>query len=565
MRWASVLATAALLSCGTIRAHEIGSLSFSEGSGMKAVFSSSFSELPGRGFVPIEVRLENGSRSRRDYSFQTTAMQSGQRNFSFEAKIAAPARSERSHLISVPLGADLRDGSQNANLTVRLDGPDVESGFVSQSSYLGSGGKPEQFIGMDRDLAAKYWGEIEQRFEKKSRKLPGAQIEWGKVPPDWRTLAGFDILFFSPSVWRSLDARQREMLADWVALGGQLQFCLPQGDPGDDLPVSGDSFLGVITRISEGADFPQRVEDLCSGNRVTLPGMVGSKYAENWGALNSVGRSSPPAPIVLSFVLAFALLVGPVNFFVFAKPGFRQRLFWTTPLISVAASLLIAGYILARDGVGGHGQRFTVEILDASRNRAFLAQEQISRTGVLGETSFALPDSVLPIPVSLRDVGLHSGVPGHDSNYRLEGGRWSGDWFRSGSTQAQCLVSVEASRRRLEFAPGTDGIPVVTSSMPDPILDIFYRDDRGKVWRGENLAPGGKVTLAPSADAKLRKALGASLANASPTLRERALSLSGRRGYFFAVPAQPTTIASLPSIRWTRTGGLLIGAATILP
>ena len=88
-------------------------------------------------------------------------------------------------------------------------------------------------------------------------------------------------------------------------------------------------------------------------------------------------------------LVLFGILVGPVNLFVLAKSGRRHRLFITTPLISLGASLLLILLIIFQDGFGGRGmRRVLMEVRpDAGQNAAFLHQEQIARTGILTGTA----------------------------------------------------------------------------------------------------------------------------------------------------------------------------------
>src|SRR5690606_18267044 len=104
-------------------------------------------------------------------------------------------------------------------------------------------------------------------------------------------------------------------------------------------------------------------------------------------------------------LIAFGLLVGPVNLFVFAKSGQRHRLFITTPIISLATCALLILLILIQDGTGGRGERIVLMEVrpDADENRAYLHQEQVSRTGVLLGSSFELKESAVISPVPLAD------------------------------------------------------------------------------------------------------------------------------------------------------------------
>ncbi|NIP92090.1 MAG: hypothetical protein GWO24_00865, partial [Akkermansiaceae bacterium] len=80
----------------------------------------------------------------------------------------------------------------------------------------------------------------------------------------------------------------------------------------------------------------------------------------------------------------------------------RHRLFITTPLISLGASLLLVVLILFQDGFGGSGQRVTLMEI-GPENTAYLSQEQIARTGVLLKTGFTTTEHGYFSPVMIKD------------------------------------------------------------------------------------------------------------------------------------------------------------------
>jgi hypothetical protein len=107
---------------------------------------------------------------------------------------------------------------------------------------------------------------------------------------------------------------------------------------------------------------------------------------------------------VLVFLVIFGVLVGPVNLFVLAPAGKRHKLFITTPLLSIGASIVMVGLILIQDGTGGTGRRFIAINLQPDEAAAYVTQEQISRTGVLFGTGFEMKQPVLIEPVALPDT-----------------------------------------------------------------------------------------------------------------------------------------------------------------
>ena len=117
------------------------------------------------------------------------------------------------------------------------------------------------------------------------------------------------------------------------------------------------------------------------------------------------GRCRPPSESktahIVFFILvliAFGILVGPVNLFVFAKSGQRHRLFITTPIISVGASLLLIVLILFQDGFGGRGSRLLLMEVRSGRHR---------------ECRLSSPRSRSPGPGSCSATGFTTSEPGY--------------------------------------------------------------------------------------------------------------------------------------------------------
>ena len=132
----------------------------------------------------------------------------------------------------------------------------------------------------------------------------------------------------------------------------------------------------------------------------------------SWKLRDAVAAPSLRALLVFGFIVAFGILVGPVNLYWLAGPKRRQRLFWTTPLISLAGSALLVALMILQDGVGGSGTRRVLAVMLPEQNKLALVQEQISRTGVLLGRSFAIgePSWMQQVPTDLAgsDVQSHA-------------------------------------------------------------------------------------------------------------------------------------------------------------
>jgi hypothetical protein len=137
-----------------------------------------------------------------------------------------------------------------------------------------------------------------------------------------------------------------------------------------------------------------------------------------WGLRDRVGSFTVHTGLILCFVLAFGVLIGPVNLFVFARGKNRFRLFWTTPLISILASAVLLLAILFTDGLGGNGKQLIAVFSLPGSNQAAVIQEQIARTAVLFSNRWHNDQDYLISPVSDNSMNNAASPAGYRSYSR---------------------------------------------------------------------------------------------------------------------------------------------------
>ena len=157
---------------------------------------------------------------------------------------------------------------------------------------------------------------------------------------------------------------------------------------------------------------------------------------------------------LIGFIGCSAILIGPVNLFWIAGAGRRHRLFWTTPVISLSASLLLAIFIVLQDGFGGSGARVIMMQLLPDQKKAVIVQEQAAHTGVLLSKGFSTPDDLYLTPVDFRSSGT--------GQYEQTGRAFAGDWFSSRRVQAHRATAIMPSRAEVQWlnaVQAKDGAP----------------------------------------------------------------------------------------------------------
>ena len=288
-------------------------------------------------------------------------------------------------------------------------------------------------------------------------------------------------------------------------------------------------------------------------------------YESNWDLALQVGQLQFSGVFIMLFVLGFGLVIGPLNLFRFARSGKRHRLFWTTPLISIAGSLLLAVVIYLQDGIGGTGKRMVLVQLIPGDSEEVIAQEQISRTGLLISSRFATEDRIFISPISniAPFTGPYSsGVKFKARTYNITGADCSGDWFASRSVQAQLIEAIRPSRARVEIIPSANGAPpALLSSIENDLQQVFYIDDDGKYWEAGETRVGEKKPLRPSTQSDFDKWLGSNSGGAGARIKYLLSQGTRRRGYFYAAADDSgnDAVATLTSIYWGNTKTIYLG------
>lgn len=232
---------------------------------------------------------------------------------------------------------------------------------------------------------------------------------------------------------------------------------------------------------------------------------------------------------VMAFVLLFGLLVGPANFFLFARRNARHRLFITTPLLSLGAAGAILTVILFQDGIGlRDANRVGFLVWDRQGHEHALLQFQAGVTGLLMSDRFESPGisfaTVMSDGAHRRDFELVE--TGED--------RYSGDWFRSRSAQSQWVAATITARGGMEWAAGSD-TPAVVSAFPFPIDTVLVRDEEGRWWKADDLHAGVRRPMMEVSEGETYGLL----RGYGPSIQTAAHQIGRRTGVFLALTRDP--------------------------
>jgi hypothetical protein len=500
-------------------------------------------QMPQSGFLPLRVRINNRNTSERSWRMELGSTPMGGyggagSDLSSVRSFDVPGASTREFFIFAPVLAVAH--RRGVGLQVNLDGPEVERsefglglGYSWGAANAPLAVEPALEEPMNRALLAHAGpgGSAGPRHGRPS----GAPMQSISVidpalwPADWRLWSAFATVLLDHATWERLDASRRRALLDWVALGGRLMRV--------NSPAAGRESIGageVITRVGPVFSTPNDLKELQNPDTTRLLDPSGPLASTHfWDLAPRTWQLPGRHRWLTGYIIVFGLLIGPVNLFYFAPAGRRHRLFFTVPVLSLTAALLLFGIITFSDGFGGAGTRRAVVVLQPAQNQAVVFQRQISRTGMLAGRSFPLPVDVI---MNLQSEERQS--MGLSQELWREEDKASGDWFTSRSMQQHTLRRLVPTRERVELVSAPGAAPVVQSTVSGMLRDFLFMDPTGAVWTAAEVPPGARVTLVASSD---YQAAG----------RQRFLHFPKlAHGSFYAVGGAGGLIPTLASIRW---------------
>lgn len=554
-----------------------------------------FDQVPPSGYYPVRVSIHNDSQLERtwDFSFVSTDERFGDvgNQLTSSFTITCPAEKTLEQDLLVPLVTAFHELHASATLNITATPPapfpvmrnSVSSYYdpswpsllISNALWIPNQGLLQAAV-EDRLTGAS------GGYSSSSGVEFGAAFDPGQMPDDWRAYLGFDGCLLTEEDWKALDSGSRNALLKWNRLGGLLLIYSPN-------PTTTLDTLGIDATPSAGPDRAVRgwglaalhplprdrsldAEDTVDIVADTLLPLTRSHrldvlrndFQGTWPLQAELGSSAANITFFVLILLAFGVLVGPVNLFVFAPAGQRHRLFITTPIISLAASALLVVLILFLDGMGARGLRVVLMEMGPD-NSAYLSQEQVVRTGVLLRTSFSTDQPGFLSPVQLgesrwtRVTDRNDGGKGrYILNLQENGLRASGDWFKSRSEHGHLFETILPTRSGISLVRESP-TPVVTSSFDFALETLFYLAPDGQVWLGENILQGRNTSLTLATREQLDAWFTNSRSHFTSRNRKRLSLALDRTGSFLASTTDAPGVDTLKSTNWIDTRTVLTG------
>jgi hypothetical protein len=425
------------------------------------------------------------------------------------------ARGDRVRLtVPVPIVAD----NENIRFEIQEDGRTIErfnyTGFQSRVPAADASALIVADPASPSGIAAASWPRhvTPGRVAAGGRTLPLLDfvLHPSRLPTNWLGYTSVRAVAIGPVEWDQLNETQKNALLAWTACGGDL--IVVDGDPAALLPAGTLSagagpaptvrayFFGRIHQqmsASIGASgladvlaAAQKVQD----SNFALP----VNRAVDWGIVGPRGFRLPipgvggvPARGYLLILLTFAFLIGPANYWLLWRKRQQVLLVLTTPLISALFIILLAGYVIAGEGLGVRGRAVTVTMLDQARKQA------ATRASLSLYAAGMTPFGGLRVA---RDLAIFAtGPDGSGSREAQVVDLSEAQRFAAGAIQARAPSNIEQVgfrpvRERLAFDREGGGLQVV-NGLGAAITFLRYREAGAIYALTTPLAAGAKTRL----------------------------------------------------------------------
>lgn len=535
-----------------------------------------FTEPAPGGYLPVRITIANNQNRehRVVLSCEVTSRYGnrGARSAAVFALSAAPGR-VATRDVMVPTLPGMTTGGINSNMTLRLTGT---MGNDDHNYYQNMASSHPRVLLSHRlftvnasalDTAAQSALSGPHRGGRTSL---ASRFDPKQLPTDWLAYGAYDWLIVTDEEWAEIPAGQRNAILAWMRLGGNLdvRYRMDRFERGR-LGLPDDAGFGSITGESVGADLKLDADALVRGlirSQVLVPRgkSLSEDFDSRWPMQACFGTKDFQFGLFVIVLAGFAIIVGPVNLFFLASAGRRHRLFVTTPLISLGASLLMVGLIVFQDGFGGKGARVVLMEVrpDDGQNAAFIHQEQFSRTGILTRTAFEVDTPALmhPVPIARSRWArfTNRGESSGGFNLQLTGGgiQATGDWFQSRSEQGHFISAVTPSRGRIERSENGEFV----STFPHALEVIFFPDAEGIWYIAENVVAGVPFRMKSIAPDEVTKRIDTDAgALFTPRLKGILDRVKTRKEHFIAITSDAPGIDTHPGVRWAETRTVITG------
>jgi hypothetical protein len=349
----------------------------------------------------------------------------------------------------------------------------------------------------------------------------------GSLPDSWIDFSGLDFVAISRDDLTDLKPSVRSAVLKWVHCGGNL-IVHQAGKTSKDvetlerlLELNENAAAGARWTESGGLKtpspfatcqlmlglvcaFPDQLPDsqiawstfLSSVGEPRFSWMQRHGVAPDFGTAEFYNFMNPgirgvPVYGFMVLITAFAVLIGPVNYFFLRRKRMLWLLLVTVPATAVVTSALLVGYSVAAHGFSIRSRIRSLTVLDQKSHSAVTVARLALFAGVAPARGmqFSPETAVYPVFPPMAEPGAFT--VDWTENQSLTSG-----WLLS-RTRTQFLTIGHAEQRDgVDFKPGKDGSLAIVNGLPWELEAVLVADASGRLLSARNVLPKASEVLA---------------------------------------------------------------------
>jgi hypothetical protein len=325
--------------------------------------------------------------------------------------------------------------------------------------------------------------------------------EWSE---NWLAYSPFDGMVLNAEDLSALPPAVLAAIGDYLQAGGNVVLAGQTGLPVAWHPVQKRQLPdGMEFKVGFGRCFTFPVENLAqlSTNSVEALKTSVRDAARYWQGLPDDSAAANAAlPVVTSLkiptrglvilMLAFIILIGPVNIIYLGRRKRRAWMLWTIPAISFATTMLVFAYSLLREGITPDTRIAGLTLIDqASRHATTIgATAFYCPLTPSGGLQFDYDTEATPLVRSGYGSGTSREVDWTEAQHLQHG------WVSARVPAHFHLRKSEARRERIQIVNQAGKLQMV-NGLGVPIQTLWYADANMKIFEANNVDAGGKGAL----------------------------------------------------------------------
>ncbi|NBV21518.1 MAG: hypothetical protein EBS05_06285 [Proteobacteria bacterium] len=338
-----------------------------------------------------------------------------------------------------------------------------------------------------------------------------SELESGNWSESWLAYTPFDLIVISRTDFAAMSPTTQSALWSYVEAGGAVAALGMT-----ELPKEWKSSVGWpvnYVRLSKiPAGFGQclliNAPNIAGLERTQVDAMrdAARESGQIWPSMPNEGNANSEFPVIediripvrgiVFIMLAFILIVGPVNIFLCARANRRTAMLWTIPLISFVTCAIVFGYSLISEGITPSLRTEAITILDQGAHRATTLARQAFYTPLTPGDGLSYSHETEVTP--LVEVNRYNG--GNSREMELtQAQHLTRGWVSARVPAHFALRKSETRRERITMQKLPDGRVSVVNGLGADIETLWVRDDKGRWFKGLALKAGQNVPLAADA------------------------------------------------------------------